>query len=270
MTITPKSIWTDVVAIREQAPLIHNITNYVVMNTTANALLALGASPVMAHALPEVAQMVDIAGALVINIGTLSDAWITAMEVAAGKAKERSIPIILDPVGSGATDYRTRSARNLAERYRPAIIRGNGSEIISLCRAEVRTKGVDSTDSSDTALDAARTLNRQLGSVVCITGATDYVVGGPELHVLANGHLMMTRVTGLGCTASALCGAFAAVNPHLDQAAAHAMAVMGIAGELAARKAAGPGSLQLAFIDSLYLITEEDIEELFKSGREVV
>jgi hydroxyethylthiazole kinase len=267
MTITPDNIWGDVVAIREKAPLVHNITNYVVMNNTANALLALGASPVMAHALPEVEQMVGYAGGLVINIGTLSDAWIDAMVAAAGKAKELGVPIILDPVGSGATEYRTKTARKLAETFRPAIIRGNGSEIMSLCRADVRTKGVDSGKGSDVALDAANTLHRELGSVICITGETDYIVGGNEIHTVANGHPMMVKVTGLGCTATALCGAFAAVNPNADQAAAHAMAVMGIAGEMAADKAAGPGSLQVAFIDSLYLMNENDIEKRFRPGR---
>jgi len=177
------------------------------------------------------------------------------------------VPIVLDPVGSGATEYRTTTARKLAEEYRPAIIRGNGSEIMSLCREGVVTKGVDSGEASDAALEAAKTLNRDLGSVICVTGETDYIIGGPEIHTIANGHALMTRVTGLGCTASALCGAFAAVNKNGDQAAAHAMAVMGIAGEMATRKAEGPGSLQLAFLDSLYLLSKEHIEELFKPGR---
>lgn len=267
MTITAESIWADVAAIREKAPLVHNITNYVVMNNTANALLALGASPVMAHALPEVEQMVGYAGALVINIGTLSDAWITAMVAAARKALEINVPIILDPVGSGATDYRTRTAWKLAKEFHPTIIRGNGSEIMSLCSDDVRTKGVDSSSGSDAAIEAAKTLNEEMGSVICITGETDYIVGGPEIHAIANGHPMMPKVTGLGCTATALCGAFAAVNPDGDKAAAHAMAVMGIAGEMAARKAAGPGSLQVAFIDSLFLLSEDDIRQLFKPGK---
>lgn len=270
MTITPESIWADVAAIRQKAPLIHNITNYVVMNNTANALLALGASPVMAHAEPEVEQMVGYAGALVLNIGTLSDHWISAMKVAAKRAKDLKIPIVLDPVGSGATEYRTSTARGLVEEFRPSIIRGNGSEIMSLCSEDAKTKGVDSADSSDAALEAARILNRETGSIVCITGETDYIVGGPEVHAVANGHVMMTRVTGLGCTASALCGAFAAVNTNADQAAAHAMAVMGIAGEMAASNSQGPGSLQMAFIDSLYLMTEADIQGLFKAGRGTV
>jgi hydroxyethylthiazole kinase len=266
MSITPESVWADLSAIRQQSPLVHNITNYVVMNTTANALLALGASPVMAHAEPEVEEMVGFAGALVINIGTLSDPWIRAMTAAARRAGEKGVPVILDPVGSGATGYRTRTARTLVDSFRPAIVRGNASEIISLCREELRTRGVDSADASDAALDAARVVQSRTGGAVCVTGRTDYIVGGPSPIAVSNGHPLMPRVTGLGCTASALCGAFAAVNPVFHLAAAHAMAVMGIAGEMAARTAMGPGSLQTAFIDSLYLLSEADIQEHLRAG----
>jgi hydroxyethylthiazole kinase len=266
MILTPDSVWADVTAIREKAPLVHNITNYVVMNTTANALLALGASPVMAHAEPEVEEMVGFAGALVINIGTLSDPWIRAMEAAARRASDIGVPIVLDPVGSGATGYRTRTAGFLARTFRPALVRGNASEILSLCNQGAGTKGVDTADSSHAALDAAVSLGRETGGVVCVTGETDYVVGGPEILSVRNGHPMMPRVTGLGCTASALCGAFLAVNPRFDLAAAHAMAVMGMAGEMAARTAKGPGSFQTAFLDSLYLMTEADVRELLRAG----
>ncbi len=265
MIINPSSIWNDVEIIRKKTPLVHNITNYVVMNNTANALLALGASPVMAHAEPEVAEMVTIAGALVINIGTLSDPWISAMTIAAARAKELKIPIVLDPVGVGATTYRTRTARQLLQVASPTIIRGNGSEIMALCEQNVATKGVDSTSASDLAIDSAMALGRELGAVVCITGETDYIVSGESLISVKNGHHMMPRVTGLGCTATALCGAFAAINPDPALAAAHAMAVMGIAGEMAAETAKGPGSLQVNFIDALYQLSETDIQAFFKA-----
>ena len=264
MTITPASIWKDIDTIRHNSPLVHNITNYVVMNTTANALLALGASPVMAHAEPEVADMVNIASALVINIGTLSDPWISAMFKAAARAKERGIPIVLDPVGVGATQYRTRTARDLIHAAPPSIIRGNGSEIMALCEENVATKGVDSTSASNLAIDSARALNREWDCVVCITGKIDYIVSAKRIITVKNGHAMMPRVTGLGCTATALCGAFAAVNPAHDQAAAHAMAVMGIAGEMAAETARGPASLQCNFIDTLYQLSETHIQAYFK------
>ncbi len=260
MNITPSGIWKDIDNIRQTSPLVHNITNYVVMNNTANALLALGASPVMAHAETEVADMVNIAGALVINIGTLSDPWILAMGAAMIRAKERCIPIVLDPVGVGATPYRTQTARALIHSTAPSIIRGNGSEIMGLCES-VATKGVDSTSASEQAIDSARELNRKFGAVVCITGETDYIVSKDAMSCVKNGDTMMPRVTGLGCTATALCGAFAAVNPDLHLAAAHAMAVMGIAGEMAATTAKGPASLQLNFIDTLYQLTETHIQD---------
>ncbi len=264
MTLNPADIYKDLWTIRQNSPLVHNITNYVVMNTTANALLALGASPVMAHAQEEVEEMVNIAGALVINIGTLSEKWIDAMTIAAQKAKAKGIPIILDPVGVGATTYRTDTAMNLIREVHPTIIRGNGSEIMALSQAGVTTKGVDSTSGSDQALESAKNLNMVFKSVVCITGRIDYIVSGEEILAVKNGHHMMPRVTGLGCTASALCGAFAAVNSDYGLAAAHAMAVMGIAGEMAAKEAKGPGSLQLNLIDALYLMSETHIGDYLK------
>ncbi len=265
MAITSSSIWKDIENIRQKSPLVHNITNYVVMNNTANALLALGASPVMAHAEAEVVDMVNIAGALVINIGTLSDPWIKAMSKAVDRAKERNIPIVLDPVGVGATEYRTRTARNLIHAAYPSIIRGNGSEIMALCEEDVDTKGVDSTSASDLAIDSARALNREFGSVICITGETDYIISEDAMISVKNGDAMMPRVTGLGCTATALCGAFAAINPDAHMAAAHAMATMGIAGQIAAQTAKGPASLQLNFIDTLYQLSETHIQDYFKA-----
>ena len=266
MNITAESINTDIAKIREQAPLVHNITNYVVMNNTANALLALGASPVMAHAEEEVAEMVGIAGALVINIGTLSRSWVTAMFRAAGRAHELGIPLVLDPVGAGATTYRTKTCRALMETTAPAIIRGNASEIMALAAQGVRTKGVDSADPSAAALEAARQLNEETGSTVCVSGEVDYIVNGRDVITIENGHPMMPRVTGLGCTASALCGAFAAVNRSFPSAVAGAMAVMGIAGEMAAGRSEGPGSLQVAFLDALFRLSEEDLKERLRIG----
>lgn len=266
MKIAADTIWADVVKIRETAPLVHNITNYVVMNSTANALLALGASPVMAHAEEEVEHMVAMAGALVINVGTLSASWIRAMHRAALRAQAAKVPIVLDPVGAGATPYRTQTVHDLIAAASPTILRGNGSEIKAIVEAEARTKGVDSTVTAESALDAARWLSQTHRCVVCISGATDYAVDGTELAQVHNGHPLMPRVTGLGCTASALCGAFAAVNPSAMAAATHAMAAMGIAGEMAAERAGGPGTLQLYFLDALYTLTEDDIAQRLRAG----
>ncbi len=264
MKITAQTVWSDVLAIRRQAPLVHNITNYVAMNTTANALLAIGASPVMAHAREEVSDMVGIARALVINIGTLSEPWIQAMQKAMLQAQTCGVPIVLDPVGAGATPYRTETVLQLLSVAPVAVIRGNASEIMAVVKSGSKTKGVDSIAASESAVSAARELNNVHGSVVCITGEIDYIVSGDIVQQVKNGHAMMPRVTGLGCTASALCGAFLGVNPSAVAATVHAMAVMGIAGEMAAEQAKGPGSLQLHFIDMLYALTESDISRRIK------
>lgn len=265
MKITSSNIWSDINKIRKTAPLVHNITNYVVMNSTANALLSLGASPVMAHAEQEVEQMVKLAGALVINIGTLSDHWIVAMVKAGHQAKKQNIPVILDPVGAGATEYRTLTARKLIQEISPAIIRGNASEIMAVLAENAKTRGVDSIAASYSAVEAARRLSRTYGSVICISGATDYIVVGENVLKVKNGHPMMARITGMGCTATALCGAFAAVNKSFALAAAHAMAVMGIAGEIAVKDSRGPGALQSHFLDALYNLSERDLSIYLKT-----
>lgn len=266
MNITGTDISAALEAVRSRSPVVHNITNYVVMNNTANALLAVGASPVMAHAQEEVEEMVGIASALVINIGTLSNAWIDAMFKAARRANERGIAVILDPVGAGATSYRTRTAREFITRETPSIIRGNASEIMALYDEQSKTKGVDSAASSDQALHIARTLSEMYQCVVCISGETDYIVDRLMTVTIKNGHPMMPKVTGLGCTASALCGAFAAVMESPFAATVAAMAVMGIAGEMAATVSTGPGSMQMNFLDTLYRLSETDIRERLHIG----
>lgn len=259
-----QDLWQDVERIRAQAPLVHNITNFVVMNTTANALLALGASPVMAHAVEEAREMVALAAALVLNIGTLSQPWIEAMIEAGQEANRRAIPVVLDPVGAGATHFRTKTVQDLLGALQVAVIRGNASEIRALFYAERGTKGVDSRHASEEALPAAMAVAEACRAVVCTSGATDLIVSAERVIRVSNGHPLMTRVTGLGCTASALIGAFAAVNPSPLLATVHAMAVMGIAGEIAAERSPGPGSLQLQFFDALYLLKREDIEARLK------
>lgn len=254
-------LWRDVEKIREQAPLIHNITNYVVMNPTANALLALGASPVMAHAREEMEEMTSIAGALVLNIGTLSAPWIAAMRIAAATAASRKIPVVLDPVGAGATRMRTDTALELLDIAPVAVIRGNASEIMALHIAEVGAKGVDSQHSSEAALDAARALALKYRCTVSVSGETDFIVQGHKIAKVLNGNALMTRVTGMGCSASAITGAFCAVNGDHFEAASHAMCVMGVAGEIAMEKSSGPGSLQMNFVDTLYNLSQADLSE---------
>lgn len=257
--MTVGTIWSDLQKLRETAPLVHNITNFVVMNNTANALLAIGASPVMAHAPEEVEDMVGIASSLVINIGTLSRDWIQAMEMAMQAAAKRGIPIVFDPVGAGATAYRSKTCLDLLQRTAPSVIRGNASEIMALVDSRIQTRGVDSSAAASTAESAAEALSREYGCVVVVSGEADLVTDGTEKKYVRNGHAMMPKVTGLGCTATALIGAFAAINRDMLAAASHAMAVMGICGEIAAETSAGPASLQTNLIDSFFNLDGEQI-----------
>jgi hydroxyethylthiazole kinase len=254
-------LWADLQVVRRQAPLVHNITNFVVMNYSANALLAVGASPVMAHAKEEVQDMVGIAHALVLNIGTLEPAWIDAMRLALQAARARGVPVVLDPVGAGATPYRNAAIAELLRVGAPSVVRGNGSEVMSVAGLAAATRGVDSATSSGEALDAARALARDLQAVVCISGADDHVVDAAgRWATLSNGHPWMTQVTGVGCSASAIVGAFCAVQPDRWRATVSAMAVLGVVGELAAERAqaagAGVGRLQIELLDGLQLLDE--------------
>lgn len=258
--INVEALVRDLGLVWEKSPLIHNITNYVVMNNTANGLLAIGASPVMAHAVDEVAEMAGIASALVINIGTLEPEWVKAMLIAGKTALEKGTPVIFDPVGAGATSYRSKVCKQIIEECKPSIIRGNASEIMALCNASIQTKGVDSTDSSDSAVDSAKLLAKETKSVVVVSGQTDYITDGVKLETVQNGNPLMARVTGMGCTATAIVAAFAAVNSNMLEAATHGMAVMGIAGEIAAKKASGNGSMQVLFLDELCNLDEATIK----------
>ncbi|MFL9843448.1 hydroxyethylthiazole kinase [Flavobacterium rhizosphaerae] len=252
-------LWKSIQNVKTSSPLVHNITNYVVMNNTANALLAAGASPIMAHAHPEVEDMVALCSATVINIGTLDDYWVESMLKAAAKAHKSNTPWVLDPVGAGATAYRDEKVAKLLE-YKPTVIRGNASEIMALAKASLtKTKGVDSVHQSFEAVEAAIWLNKTVGSVVCISGAVDVVVSGNEKVLLKNGHPLMQQVTGLGCSATALIGAFVGSAPENPfHATAAAMALLSVAGELAQKTSSGPGSLQMNLLDKLYSITEEE------------
>lgn len=245
----------DLALVREKSPLVHNITNYVAMNFSANALLAIGASPVMAHAVEEMEDMVGIASALVINIGTLDAEWVRGMLTAGRAAHRMGKPIVLDPVGAGATPYRTQTAWEIIRECHPTIIRGNASEIMALVNADIHSKGVDSSQSSNDALESAKQLAKTTSAVVVISGPTDYITDGTRVETVTNGSPLMTRVTAMGCTASSMVGAFAGINPGTFEAALHGMAVMGICGERAAAKKAAPGSLLTNFVDELYEIT---------------
>ncbi|MEZ9924664.1 hydroxyethylthiazole kinase [Vibrio breoganii] len=242
--------------LRDSKPLVVNVTNYVVMNNTANALLAIGASPIMAHSAQEMAEMMSFAGCLVINIGTLDSVWIPRMLFAVEQANINGKTVILDPVGCGASTLRTEVSRQIAEQADKLIIRGNASEIIALAGEQAQSKGVDALDSSDSAVNAAKFCVEQYGANVVISGASDYVVTAEATYKLDNGHEMMPYVTGMGCSHTAITGAFAAVGEVTGLAAT---AILGVAGEIAAEKSAGPGSLQMNLLDTLYLLDVETV-----------
>ena len=248
--------------LREQKPLVHQITNYVVMNETANATLALGALPVMAHAPEEVEEMVGLAGALVLNIGTLSGHWIEAMLIAGRAASERGIPIVLDPVGAGATSYRTDTALRILEQTEVTVVRGNAGEVATLVGVDAEVRGVESIDAGGEPAELAREAARSLGRVVSVTGPVDHVSDGERVLAVANGHELLGAVTGTGCMSTAMTGCFLAVRADepLD-AAAEALAAFGIAGEDAADGAKGPGSFHVALYDALYGLDPATLDE---------
>jgi len=268
-TLVSSDLWSDVRAVRSESPLVHNITNLVAINLNANALLAAGASPVMAHAHEEVRDMVAIAQALVLNIGTLDPYWIESMRLALAVATKRGIPTVLDPVGAGATPYRNQAIDSLLTVAAPSVIRGNGSEIMSVAGSAVVTKGVDSSAGANEALGAAQALVQRTGGTVCVSGQTDHILDAQRRWArLSNGHVWMTRITGVGCSATALVGAFCAVQPDAWRATVSAMALLSIAGELAAEKTQaaglGVGSMQAALLDGLQLIDQKTFEQRLK------
>lgn len=264
-----ESILCAIRAVYADAPLVHSITNFVVMNVTANALLAAHASPLMAHAAEEMDDLTDIDAALVLNIGTLDPAWLDSMELAGRLMRAKGKPVVLDPVGAGASRLRTEASLRLLDMVRPQIVRGNASEIMALA-AEIRkaerlpapaqssaTKGVDSLNDSREAVDSARLLTERFGCVVSISGQRDFITDGNAVLMVEGGSPLMPLVTGMGCSASAVTGAYAACADPLTAAAA-AMAVFASAGEKAGARACGPGTFLPLFLDELYAVDAED------------
>jgi hydroxyethylthiazole kinase len=237
--------------LRERKPLVHQITNYVVMNETANATLALGALPVMAHAREEVEEMAALADALVLNIGTLSSHWVDAMILAGRAANERGVPVVLDPVGAGATRYRTETARRILFDLDVSVLRGNAGEVATLVGVDAEVRGVESIAADSDPGELARAAARQLGVVASVTGVIDHVSDGEAVVAIANGHELLASVTGTGCMSSAVTGCFLAVADSPFDGAAEALVAFGVAGEDAARDAKGPGSFHVALYDAL-------------------
>jgi hydroxyethylthiazole kinase len=241
--------------VRETAPLVHNITNFVVMNSSANILLALGASPVMAHSADEVEEMAAIAGALVLNIGTLDKSWIDSMVCAGRAANAKGIPVVLDPVGAGATRLRNAAVQKIMANCSVSVLRGNSSEVLSLASPDVSTRGVESSlGMSGDDISIFKELACAKKCIVAVSGSRDCITDGRRVMRVENGHPLMARVTGTGCGLSAVCGAFcaAADSSRYLEAVAAAFAFYGLCGQLAADICDKPGSFQTAFLDCLY------------------
>ena len=271
--LAPSAAAATLEAIRARTPLIHNLTNLVVTNSTANALLALGASPAMVEGVEEVAEFAALADALVVNLGTMSGARARAMRLAAAAARAAGRPWVLDPVAVGVIEFRSSVAAALLDEG-PAVVRGNASEILALARLSGASasegpagRGVDSRAGAEQALAAAAALARRSGAAVVVSGATDYATDGQAVAAIGNGHPLMPRVTGLGCTASAIIAACLAVRSDRLAAAAHGMVLTGLAGELAGAASPGPGSLQVALLDALYGLTPAIVRERGRLGR---
>ncbi len=265
--ITRDETWKRLGQIRTGKPLILNITNIVVTNITANVLLALGASPAMAVSEDEIEELTSLSGALVLNTGTPCRSQIKTMNLAAARARDLSIPVILDPVGAGASRIRTEAPLQMLEKNMVDILRGNASEIMALAGSSDKPRGVDSLHGSDQAIEAATGLSEKFGCVVCVSGETDNILSDSKICRIANGHPMMTLVTGMGCSCTCLVAAFSSVEKDYFKAAAMGMAVMGLCGEEAAGQAKGPGSLETLFLDLLYNLDSDKLKKIRISGR---
>jgi len=261
MTVLPASIYQDLQFIRRTSPVIHNITNLVVMQTCANILLAVGASPIMAHAKKELKEITSLAKSLVINIGTLDDELLDSIFQAQEVANNLKIPIILDPVGAGASCYRTEAAKKIIE-CGVNIVRGNSSEILALLNSENKSKGIDSMHESSQAKTAATLIADKYNCIVAVSGEHDFIVSNNHIVTGRNGHSLLSQVTGMGCGATALIAAFAAVNSDYFKAAIHAISALNIAAEIAQRTAFGPGSFYYSLIDALFNLEEKHLETL--------
>ncbi len=250
--------------VRDQRPLIHHITNYVVMNETANATLAFGALPVMAHAREEVADMTKSARALVLNIGTLSAEWVDAMLIAGVTANRYGIPVVLDPVGVGASRFRTETARRILSEVKVAVLSCNAGECASLSGVTESMKGVDARDMDYDVTDITRSVARTFGVIASVSGAIDHVSDGERDAAIANGHPMLATITGTGCISSAITACLLSVSDHPFDAAVAARIAVGVAGEDAAATAPGPGTFHVNLYDSLAALNPSTLDQRAK------
>ncbi len=245
--------------VRLARPLVHHITNFVTVNDCANVTLCAGASPVMAEAPEEVAEMAGMADALVLNIGTLSADQVEAMLLAGRAANDFGRPVVLDPVGAGATRFRTETVVRLLEALEIAVLKGNAGEIGTLAGVGAEVRGVDSVGVTGDPGEICCALAERLGCVVAMSGAVDVVSDGGRIAYIENGHPLMGRVSGTGCMASSVTGAFSAVSDDRFEGTVAALALFGIAGERAGLKAKGPASFRFKLMDALASLEPEDL-----------
>ncbi|MCX7920131.1 MAG: hydroxyethylthiazole kinase [bacterium] len=264
-SITPTQIAADLTLVRSKKPLVHHITNFVVMNETANMTLCTGGLPIMSHAKEEVAEMVQMANCLLLNIGTLTPEWIEAMLLAGKQANRSGIPIVLDPVGAGATKLRTDSSHRLMEELTIAIVRGNLAEISILAGHKAEIRGVESISAKSEKEIVATELAEKYQCIVAITGAQDVVSNGKNIAYIDNGHPMLTTVTGTGCMATTVIACCAGVQKDYFRAAVSGLCIYGIAAELAAQQTDGkPGSFHTALYDAMKQLTDQDVIKFAK------
>jgi len=246
--------------VREKRPMIHHLTNLVVTNLTANVTLCLGAAPVMAPCVREVEQMVSYAGVLLLNPGTLDEALVESMLTAGRKANQLGVPVVLDPVGAGATDLRTEAAKTILKEIKLSVLRGNAGEVLTLAGAGGKVRGVDSMEEMGERDQAVQEFAREQDFCVAVTGPADLVCDGKRMLRVSNGHPILSQVTGTGCSATTAIAAFLAVAKERPlEATASALSAFGLAAELAAGKSGGPGTFVPQLLDSLAALDEPAI-----------
>jgi len=245
-------------------PVVHHLTNWVTIYDCANIVKVMGASPVMAHAKEEVAEMAGIASSLVLNIGTLTTEFVEAMKIAARSANKKGIPVILDVCGAGATKLRDKKCHELLDETEINILKGNASEIARISGEQVKTKGVDAGHVEKNLIHLAKGLAHKRKCTVVITGKEDIISNGKKTYLVKNGHPMMTHIVGTGCMATSVIGTFAAVEPDLVLAAAAALVCFEIAAECAVKASKGPGSFKEKIYDCIYRLDKKTIDRLQK------
>jgi len=261
MGYTRMDVYSFLKAVREKRPLVHHLTNWVTIYDCAQVVKSFGASPVMAHAPEEVAQMVGLASALVLNIGTLTADFIESMKIAARAASSRNIPVVLDVCGAGATAFRDRKSSELLEGKHISIIKGNSSEIARIAGWDVRTRGVDAAHVGADLHKIATALARQRNCTVVITGKEDIITNAKTTYVVRNGSEILTHVVGTGCMATSVIGTFTGASPHdITAAAAAGLSCYEIAAELAVKKSSGPASFKQHLFDCIFYLTKDDVD----------